>query len=961
MPNQTKKQPRVRALSIPGKNAKKQVKNADFAVNDQTAIATTNQGTEGQTVALQVDAGKEKGADMVQPSEELKESICKALATDKTQVCSFNVLQPDFAAMPKTLKEIAAWVLWSGMEKVNEKTGEVSGLNKIPINASRYPKNAKTSDPETWTGFDVACATYKQNHGKPDKRPKDGILSGVGFVLAEGQGIVGIDIDHCVKADGSLENFAIPLVEKLQDTYCEVSPSGTGIRAFVLGVKKQGGNRSRNVEIYNQGRFLTVTGRTIGKSDIAADQSIIDFFQAYIDQPKMTKDNPKSNNNSSKDLALPDDRAIIDKIRKNIKTGKIFSDLFDKGDISAYSSNSEADMALAGIIAHWFGPDTIDIDRIMRQSAILLQIEGRLQKWDTVHCQGRTYGIATIETAVSNHKGQFYKEWLHEYRQNKKKKKENKAKQAEILPDDTLPIIQYNKGELIRCFNELQDALFPVVYQRDGKLVQIIRISKHKKKGAMVRQAGSTIIDLLTLPTCKFLADKLVNWEVWDSNANDYKLSNAPKIVIETLLAGMTDWRFRVLTGMVNCPVMRPDGSILEKPGYDDDTGLFADFDKGQFPKIELDTSKIEGLGETDKNNKLLVIAQDAWAIIKDALSEFPFKDGDEDGNGPNKSVAIAAILTAVMRQCVPFAPLFAFSAPTPGTGKSALADLVAIIATGLAAAAVNFSPDKVEMDKALFSILLEGAPVVLVDNIVGEINSPTWNIILSQGELQGRILGVSKMAKVSTNALWLATGNNMQLVGDMTRRSLFCELDSGMERPAERKFNRNIYEWAKANRGELVKGALTILQAYQIAGRPCQDQLKPMNGYDEWSAIVRGPIVWLGFADPIETQKMIEAYDPQKAAVASVFSALWERFGKKPFEVREIVNPSMQVLDDEKAKIDRLKEALDDAIGNPRGFTSRAVGKWFAKNKNTIVNGFQLFSRGKIAKIETWQIRQIE
>lgn len=439
------------------------------------------------------------------------------------------------------------------------------------------------------------------------------------------------------------------------------------------------------------------------------------------------------------------------------------------------------------------------------------------------------------------------------------------------------------------------------------------------------------------------LANNCANWVKIRKNpkGEEEAAINPPAEVIKVFLAAKGHWTLPTLTGLVNCPIIRPDGSVLDKPGYDDLTGLYADFDTKSFPTVAANPDRQAAL--------------DALDFLKSAIDEFPFKT-DID-----QSVALAAMLTAVLRPSVKSAPFFTFSAPTPGTGKSTLADLIGIMATGRTCAAMNYNRDEAEFNKALVATLLEGTPVALIDNIVGEFNSDFFNMILSQETVTGRILGFSKNAKLSTDLLWLATGNNLTICIDMTRRTLICTLDAELERPAERTFRRDIYQWADNNRGELVHAALTALRAYQIAGKPLPNPYKPMNGYDGWSHWVRGALLWLGEADPKESQLEIEAHDPEREALRSVLQAWHEHWGESFVTTKDLLAREAPGGGDLPDSQITLYQALLEAIPHGRELTGKILGKWLAGHEGRVIEGLKLINtRQSRQRLIYWKVVKI-
>src|SRR5262249_14571675 len=105
------------------------------------------------------------------------------------------------------------------------------------------------------------------------------------------------------------------------------------------------------------------------------------------------------------------------------------------------------------------------------------------------------------------------------------------------------------------------------------------------------------------------------------------------------------------------------------------------------------------------------------------------------------------------------------------------------------------------------------------------------------------------------------ATGNNVVLLADTTRRVCHVRLDSPLEKPQERSGFRHpdLLAWVRQSRGRLLAAALTVLSAYCRAGRPDQG-LSPWGSYEGWTALVRGALVWAGQGDPGATRAVLAA-----------------------------------------------------------------------------------------------------
>src|SRR5262249_40405288 len=145
-----------------------------------------------------------------------------------------------------------------------------------------------------------------------------------------------------------------------------------------------------------------------------------------------------------------------------------------------------------------------------------------------------------------------------------------------------------------------------------------------------------------------------------------------------------------------------------------------------------------------------------------------------------SRSVALSAILSAL----VPVSlrpPLHAFGAPTAGTGKSKLVDIASIIARGRMATVIAQGVQDEETEKRIVAELITGGTLISLDNCNRPVDCDLLNQALTQEYVRVRILGISRNVTIPPTALFCVTGNNLVLVGDLTRRAVVCRLDSQM------------------------------------------------------------------------------------------------------------------------------------------------------------------------------------
>jgi len=258
--------------------------------------------------------------------------------------------------IPDSMKELEQWVAWKTV--INGKA------SKIPLN----PNNgvaASVNEPATWTTFENATNYYQS--GKAD---------GVGFVFTNDDPFIGIDFDDCI-VDGKILPETEYLIKNI-GSYTEISPSGEGLHIIIKGKLPAGGHRKGKIEVYDKKRFFTVTGDTLTDTyqEIIGVDNILDIlFQQKVTKPDISDE----------------DAAMLRQALKNQKFNSLWS-----GNFEAYSSQSEADLALCGLLGHYCNNNPVTIDRLFRMSGLFRS------KWDERHSfDGKTYGQITIDKATA--------------------------------------------------------------------------------------------------------------------------------------------------------------------------------------------------------------------------------------------------------------------------------------------------------------------------------------------------------------------------------------------------------------------------------------------------------------------------------------------------------------------------------------------------------------------------------
>ena len=291
-------------------------------------------------------------------------------------------MQYNFDAVPQELKARPAWLMWRREER------EPGKPTKVPYTA--WDTAGSSTNPRTWCKFERAVSAYKR-----------GGFDGIGIALTPASGYVGIDLDHCITAEGVMLPWAQEIIECL-NSYTEISPSGQGVRIFCRGILPPKDRKKGNVEMYDGGRWLTITGRHIASTPRTIEErseQIAAMHEKYLARPEMLASGPGQSYLTDQQVL---ERAL--KASNGAKFGRLYS-----GDAGDYHSRSEAHLALCGALAFWCGGDVTQIDRLFRQSGMYSE-PGQAERWNERHSgDGRTYGEMTIARACN--RNDFFKPW----------------------------------------------------------------------------------------------------------------------------------------------------------------------------------------------------------------------------------------------------------------------------------------------------------------------------------------------------------------------------------------------------------------------------------------------------------------------------------------------------------------------------------------------------------------------
>lgn len=483
-----------------------------------------------------------------------------------------------------------------------------------------------------------------------------------------------------------------------------------------------------------------------------------------------------------------------------------------------------------------------------------------------------------------------------------------------------------------------------------SKTLEQIRLdgALFERGGALVRIDHSGNAHAVDADWLRVYLTGLVSFQTWNPKAKEWQARDADMVTVRSVLAMRGEWNLPALRGVHDAPLMAPTGRVLAMPGYDRETQLLL---------MLAEAVHVPSAPGREQ-------AREALRTLWFAFEEFPFC------GAVDRAVMLAALLTAVQRPALATAPGFLFSAPAAGSGKTLLALCCAVLAGSDPPAVMPPCDDEEEMRKRIFAALLEGRRAVLLDNLTGSLDSATLCAVLTSPTYSDRVLGVTQTATAPTCTLLLASGNNVQPVGDLNRRILVARIDSKTERPYARAFDLDPLQHCRVNRQAMVLAALTLLRAWWTATNGQRQTPDRMASFEDWSDTVRQCVLWcaglgvLELADPAEAIESGYAADPETAKLQALLIAWHRCFGERHTSVSVAVQRSTPDRNRYAAPggdspEEQLRQILLEIAGERDSINTRRLGRWIEKQQGRPVKGLK-FEGGPLRDgVKTWRATQ--
>lgn len=496
-------------------------------------------------------------------------------------------------------------------------------------------------------------------------------------------------------------------------------------------------------------------------------------------------------------------------------------------------------------------------------------------------------------------------------------------------------------GQLADAASQAEAALIESgtdIYTRASELVRPVVDEVDASDGRRTKVARLTQV---SVPALLDRLSRHSRWQAYRRREQEWIAIDPPRGVAEILLSRDGEWQFPRLAGVITCPTLRPDGSILAEPGYDTRTGLLL-LDPPPLPVLPPRPTRDDAIA--------------ALKLLDGLLDGFPFV------GAASRSVALSALITPVARGALAAAPLHAVRAPAAGTGKSFLIDTASTVLTGRPAPVIAAGATEEETEKRLAAALIAGQAFVSIDNVNGRLAGDLLCQMVERPLVEIRELGLSRLRRVENKATVFANGNNIEISGDMVRRVILCSLDANLERPETRTFPSNPCAQVAADRGRYIAAALVIVRAYVEAG--CPGALDNLASFGGWSRMVRSALMWLDRADPVETMEIARAEDTGLAQLSAVVAAWREAIGvDNPKLAGELKAAAECVSADGRQLNLALRGALLDvaAARSGQAIDPIRLGLFLKRSSGRIVDGLKIVSEANShSKSKEWSLRWI-
>jgi len=415
--------------------------------------------------------------------------------------------------------------------------------------------------------------------------------------------------------------------------------------------------------------------------------------------------------------------------------------------------------------------------------------------------------------------------------------------QLEVVPGGRPRIKVGGPPDMIRRLtHELDHRLIPDTYVHDGTPVVLEHVSGSAEVGA-----GDEDVPMPVRPTAltppllaRLLAEHAEvfqrraikttqtgsNGTGGDNARSTYDEETTPPAAVLAAVLSSRSWPgLPVLQRVISTPVLRPDGTLLQTPGYDPSTGYYLAGRALPAP-----------IPETPTGEEVTAARE---FLLGSFLADFPWRTTADRAN--YLALLATPILRPFTRALSPFAVV---DATMPGSGKTILTSCVGLL---VGQRVLTWTDSEDELRKTITTVLADQAGVTVFDNLVEGcvIDSAVLARLVTERVWTDRRLGTNAATAFPNDRLWLATGNNLRTGGDMASRSVWVRLDPDCPHPEARTgFSiPNLDSWIldPANQATVLRHLLVLILDWTHAGAPHAYDVPAMRQFTRWAQALGG------------------------------------------------------------------------------------------------------------------------
>jgi hypothetical protein len=439
----------------------------------------------------------------------------------------------------------------------------------------------------------------------------------------------------------------------------------------------------------------------------------------------------------------------------------------------------------------------------------------------------------------------------------------------EKTESDNLPQIEVT-GDLASMVSQVLTIMAthndpPFIFQRSGLLVRVIKDDDDYPS-----------IQNLSIDAVKGVLARMIHFVDIKRNENGEITSittvHPPTTVVKDLMA-LLELPVPTLLRITESPVYGADRTLNTTPGYHGGSRTFFHASrKFDIPPVPSKPSQKQVNGARD-------------FLLNELVVDFPF------ASEADRTHAMGAMTLPLVREMiVGNTPLHLIEAPSPGTGKSLLADIITIPVTGRSAPIMTEAHHEEEWRKRLTASLSEAPTFLMIDNIRQKLDSAALSAALTTQTWSDRILGRSEVITLPVKCTWLASGNNPILTTEMARRTVRIRLDSEHSRPWQRtEFKHaNLRQWTLSNRNKILWCLLIMVQNWIALG--CPQSSQTLGNYEQWANVIGGILENAGFEGFLDNlDEMYDAADEETREWEEFTNLWWNEHRSNAVGIREL------------------------------------------------------------------------